>query len=304
MAGIESYSNTYIPKIWSTKLKFALFAQLTLTHTTNTDFEGEIAKFGDSVLIRDVPNLEVFDYVAGAGLPKPQRPKPALIALEINKGKGFHFEANMVETAQMDIDFVDKFTQNGGEQLKQAIEQNVYSVAYADAAAENCGATAGKKTGYYNMGTGQSPKEIDGGTVIDWLGDACAVLDEQNVPTEGRFALIPAWLQGKIKTSELKAVYVTGDAQSMIRTGNIGMIHGFNLFMSNNLYMETVNNKLITNVIAGNKSAIGFATQLTANEKIDNPNDFGKLIRALQVYGFKTVRPECLVHACVTRKTA
>ena len=48
-------------------------------------------------------------------------------------------------------------------------------------------------------------------------------------------------------------------------------------------------------IIAGHKSALTFASQITKMETVRNPNDFGDYIRSLNVYGFKVVKPESLV---------
>ena len=52
-------------------------------------------------------------------------------------------------------------------------------------------------------------------------------------------------------------------------------------------------------LIAGHKSAITFASQFTKTETVRNPSDFGDLVRGLQVYGMKVVKPEALAIAVV-----
>jgi hypothetical protein len=51
-------------------------------------------------------------------------------------------------------------------------------------------------------------------------------------------------------------------------------------------------------IVAGHKSAITFASQITKMETIRNPNDFGDYIRSLNVFGYKVVKPESLA-VCV-----
>jgi hypothetical protein len=47
-------------------------------------------------------------------------------------------------------------------------------------------------------------------------------------------------------------------------------------------------------IVAGTKDAISFATQFTKTETLRNQNDFGDLVRSLQVYGRKVIKPEAL----------
>ena len=46
-------------------------------------------------------------------------------------------------------------------------------------------------------------------------------------------------------------------------------------------------------------SAITFASQIAKVESLPNPNDFGTLVRGLNVYGYKVVKPEALAMALV-----
>ena len=47
-------------------------------------------------------------------------------------------------------------------------------------------------------------------------------------------------------------------------------------------------------VIAGHKSAITFASQIAKVESLQNPNDFGTLVRGLNVYGTQVTQPNGL----------
>ena len=51
--------------------------------------------------------------------------------------------------------------------------------------------------------------------------------------------------------------------------------------------------------MAGHKSAITFASQIAKVETLQNPNDFGQLVRGLNVYGYNTIKPESLAMALV-----
>ena len=82
----------------------------------------------------------------------------------------------------------------------------------------------------------------------------------------------------------------------MLRNGLIGSIDRFKIYSSNNLSFSVDGANNVCNTMAGHKSALTFASQLVENEVIPNPKDFGKLMRGLQVYGYKVVKSESLVH--------
>jgi hypothetical protein len=53
-------------------------------------------------------------------------------------------------------------------------------------------------------------------------------------------------------------------------------------------------------LIAGHKMGFTFASQMTEMETIRSETTFGNIIRGLQVYGYKVVKPEALAQAVVT----
>jgi len=101
----------------------------------------------------------------------------------------------------------------------------------------------------------------------------------------------------RLKTSDLKDASLTGDGTSTLRNGRIGRIDKFEVFESNNLSYanDGTYGGNCWHVLAGHNSGITFATQLVENEMLPNPNDFGKLIRGLQVFGYKVIKPESLI---------
>ena len=53
--------------------------------------------------------------------------------------------------------------------------------------------------------------------------------------------------------------------------------------------------------MAGTKDAISFASQITNVETLRAQSTFGNIVRGLNVYGYKVVKPEALVTAYVKR---
>ncbi|MBY6093855.1 hypothetical protein [Ferrimonas balearica] len=289
-------TSKFIPAIWAGKLVEKLYKSTVFGEIANTDYEGEISSHGDKVIIRTVPTLTITDYVKGAGLTYENPDSPA-VELLIDKGKYFAFNCYDIDTYQSDLNLMDSWASDGAEQMKIAIDGDVLGSVYADAAAANAGATAGVISGDINLGTGGAPVSITAANVLDVLVDYGTVLDEQNVPESNRWVVLPAWMCAMIKKSDLKDASLAGDGTSILRNGRLGMIDRFTVYHSNNLDVSAGN----TNVMFGHKKAITFASQITEMENIPNPNDFGKLVRSLNVYGFKTIDPNALGHSVVTR---
>jgi len=192
---------------------------------------------------------------------------------------------------------MNSWSGDGAEKIKIRVDTNILGSIYADAAALNAGATAGRKSGNIDLGTTASPIAVTKANIIDHLVNFSTVMDEQNLPESDRYVVLSPAACARIKTSELKDASLTGDGQSTLRNGKVGMIDRMTVYCSNNLAVDT-GGKL--NVVFGHKSALTFASQITNMETLPNPDDFGDLVRSMMAYGFKVIKPESLGHSVIT----
>ena len=132
--------------------------------------------------------------------------------------------------------------------------------------------------------------------VIEVLTLIGTVMDEYNVPEENRSIVVPAWFRYLIMNSDLQNASITGDPQSGIRNGRVGEVDRLTLFMSNLLSVVADSGNNVTNIIGCQNDAVTFATQLMKNETLRASDTFGREYRGLQVYGYKVVKPQGLVH--------
>jgi len=301
VSGRPNYSGNFIPEIWSGKLIENFYDATVLAAISNTDYEGEIRNMGDTVNIRTTPEITIRDYVKGQTLTveTPDKPK---IQLVIDKGEYFACVEDDVDKIQTDVNLMDTWSKDASERMKIKIDQRVLTDLLPGIGSFNKGATAGEQSGSYNLGTTGAPLTVtkDGASattsVIDLIVDLGTVLDEANCPEAGRFLVIPAKMAGLIKKSELKDASLTGDGTSVVRNGRLGMIDRFTLYVSHNLNVSSGK----TSLIAGHKMGFTFASQMTEMETIRSESTFGNIIRGLQVYGYKVVKPEALAQAIVT----
>lgn len=294
-AGSPTLSGNFIPEIWSGKTLIKFYASTIFGDIANTDYEGEITKYGDKVKIRTIPDIEINDYVIDMDLDYKKQPG-GVVELLIDQGKYYAFPINAVEQKQADIPYMEKWTDDAGQQMSIKIDRDILADIPADASADNSGTTAGKISGSYNMGATSSPLQVTKTNILEVIVDMGSVLDEQDVPQTDRWLAFPASFCGLIKKSDLKDASITGDGKSLLRNGLIGSIDRFKIYSSNNLAFSADGLNNVCNTMAGHKSALTFASQLVENEVIPNPKDFGKLMRGLQVYGYKVVKSESLVH--------
>jgi len=299
--GHPSMSGGYIPEIWSGKMLGKYYAASVVPAISNTDYAGEVKNKGDKVIIRTVPDITIRDYVVGQKL-EYDRPEGDEIELIVDQAKSFSFLINEVEKYQADVPYMEKWSDDAGEQMKIRIDTHVLSTLYTGAHADNAGATAGAISSSVNLGVTGTPFSMTKSNVIDYIVAVGQVLDEQNVPETGRWMVLPAWACARIKTSDLKDASITGDSVSPLRNGRIGMIDRFTIYKSNLLPSVTDTTQCF-HCPAGHRDALCFVSQIAKNEMLTNPDDFGQLVRGLQVYGWKVLRPEALVDMYITPGT-
>jgi hypothetical protein len=245
------------------------------------------------VNIRTIPTVTVGDYYKGMDL-NYEKLESANVELLIDKGKYFGFLVDDVDVVQTDIEEFDKWTTEVSNRMKISIDTGILGDIYADAHASNSGLTAGAKSGDINLGVTGTPFSVTKANVIDKIVDMGVVLDEQDVPEEGRYIVAPAWFTGMIKTSDLKDASLAGDNTSILRTGRIGRIDRFTIYQSNNLTSVTDGADTCWNVIFGQMHALTFASQLIKTESLRAQNTFGDIARGLQVYGYEVIKTEAL----------
>lgn len=296
--GAAQYSGNFIPEIWSSKLVENFYDATVLSAISNTDYEGEIKGMGDTVNIRTTPELTVRPYQKGMTLTvdRPDKPK---IQLLIDQGEYFAAIEDDVDKVQADINLMDTWSKDASERMKLAIDPKVLTGILPDIATTNLGATAGRISQNINLGATGAPVQLTKTNVLDFIVDMGTVLDEANAPESGRFLVIPAWMAGMIKKSDLKDASITGDGASVMRNGRLGMIDRFTLYTSHNLNVVTDGSFRAFSLVAGHKMGLTFASQMTEMETIRAESTFGNIIRGLQVYGYKVVKGEALARGYV-----
>ena len=314
-----AYSGTFIPTIWSGKLNAKFYATTVFGEIANTNYEGDIRNIGDKVVINNIPSITINDYTIGNTL-SYEVPAPSKIELDISKAKYFGVNVSDVLEYQAQPKLMDMFTNDAAKQMAINIDTDILKFSMDTVAAKNRGIAAGIKSGSFNIGGAGASAATDTGAalilsstnVITTITAMASCLDEQNVPDSDRFLVVSPAVRNLLMGSNLQQAYLTGDNQSILRNGKIGTIDRFTIYVSNllptaaagqNFNGSTTGTGISANavarkcMIAGQKTAITFASQIAKVESLQNPNDFGTLVRGLNIYGYKTIKPESLVIA-------
>ena len=303
-------TNGFIPEIWSGKLIEKFYASTVLSVISNTDYEGEIRNQGDRVKIRTKPTITIRDYKADGALTL-ERPEGSSLTLYIGNGKYFNTILDDVMDIQSDLDALSIWSDDAAQQLKIQVDTDVLGGILGGANSKNRGTTAGQITSSINLGVTSTgplavvPRSPSAGQVeiLDVILRLGQALDEQNIPEEGRWVVLPVWAVAQLKFSDLRQAYITGDSVSPLRNGRVGMIDRFTIY-SSNLLPAGVAGGLAAGeyvIYAGHAHGLTFASQVSKVETLRSELTFGTILRGLQVYGYQVVDNKAIAQAVVTK---
>jgi hypothetical protein len=294
-----AYSGTFIPALWSGKLAQKFYAATVFGEIANTDWQGDITGMGDTVIINTIPTITINNYSVGQNLAY-EIPAPSTITLVINKGKYFGVNVNNVLELQAKPKLMDMFTNDAAMQMKIQIDKDVLGLNFDQTATRNKDNNAGVISNSFNLGTNTAPVTLTAANILSSITALSSVLDEANVPETDRWLIITPTERQILMQSNLAQAQFMGDASSVLRNGKIGMIDRFTVYVSNLLPRAAAGEDYVGGVVAnavkrhavmaGHKSAITFASQIAKVESLQNPNDFGTLVRGLNVYGTKVAQ--------------
>ena len=128
--------------------------------------------------------------------------------------------------------------------------------------------------------------QVTKSTIYQYLVDLKTKLDQNEIPENDRFAVLPAeicnlFLQAPELTPAVPTAYET-----VIQNGRVGTIAGFTVYSCERVTGNTASG---WHCLAGHKSAITMATGFVETGIEDAIKNFGKLYKGLTVYGAKVV---------------
>ena len=132
-------------------------------------------------------------------------------------------------------------------------------------------------------------------------------MDQANVDTDGRWIVVDSVFAEILMDEDSKLINADFGGGDEMRNGRMpGTIRGFRVYKSNNLpYLGTGSGTAAaagseTNfgvLLAGHDSAGATAEQIAKTESFRSPDTFADIVRGMQLYGRKVLRPEALFTA-------
>jgi len=276
--------SNFTPSIWAQGYLDTFYKILLARGITNSNYQGEISGQGSSVRINEYGDVTVSDYTHGATL-SYQSPNSAQKILYVDQAKYFAVSVDKIDMVQNNPKAIPGLMKRAAYNVADTVDQFIFGM-------------------YASAGASITAASVSAGNVLNNISDFALALDENDVPTVGRWLVVPPWYHqklwqaatGAVSTSATTKVYDDG----MLRNGWVGTLNGFDIFVSNNLYAVTKGTDAA--VMAGTNDAITFASQLAEIEPVfQRETTFDSAIRGLYIYGAKVVKPEALVYCTCTK---
>lgn len=271
--------NNFIPEVWSARLLSSLKKSLVFAGpgVANRDYEGDIRQSGDTVRITSISRPTIGDYVKNSTTITPETLTDAQRSLLISQSKYFAFEVDDIDMRQ---------AANGGALMNEAASEAAYGLA--DVADQY---VAGLYTEVQAANAISTTAITDAAKAVKGLLDLKTKLDVANVPTQGRYVVVPPWYLNLLLQSDLFARVDASGSSEGLRNGTVGRAWGFDVMMSNNCVLITGDDYA---VMAGVPGAISFAEQIVKVEAYRPESAFSDALKGLHLYGAKVVRPDAL----------
>lgn len=263
---------SFIPELWSARLLNALDKSHVFANVVNRDYEGEIKKMGDTVHINTIGAVTIGTYTSNTDFSSgPETLATTDQTLAIDQAKYFNFQVDDIDAAQAAGDIMDKAMTRAAYGLADASDRYIAGVLAGAADASNL--------------VSSDAVALTSSNVYENVVKMRTILDKANVPTAGRWLVIPPEMYALILLDD-RFVKTGGEmAEGILRTGLVAQAAGFDIYLSNNC----VNDSDTYTIVGGVDAAATYAEQIVSTEAYRPEKRFADAVKGLHVYGAKVV---------------
>lgn len=271
--------STFIPEVWSARLLYNLHKSQVFAQpgVVNREYEGDISAAGDTVRIQAIGAVTIGTYTKNTNMSAVETLSDAETTLAIDQAKYFNFQVDDVDARQIRVDLIDAAMREAAYGLSDTADQLIAGLyASSGSAVDSSGSPA------TDMSTATN--------AYIHLVEIAIELDEMNVPSEGRWVIVPPWYHGKLLQDDRFIKSGTDSGAATLANGQVGEAAGFRVIKSNNVS----NDGTTWRIMAGTSQAISFAEQIKSVEAYRPELRFADGVKGLHLYGAKVIRPAAL----------
>ena len=339
-------NGNFSPVIYSKQVQLAFRKNTVVGSITNSDYFGEISAMGDTVRIIKEPEITVKEYARGAQITPQDLDdedftlvvdKANYFAFKMDDIEEAHSHVNFSQLASDRAAYrlADQYDQEVLGYLsgfKQSSISSLAGTANDTVSGSKAVSTAGsdelltsmklRKDSFGNITTGsagdhsipiaprmggQSSQATATASPLQVIARMGRLLDTQFVDAQGRWLVLHPTFVEILKDEDSRLLNADFGESGGLRAGlSVGRIHGFDVYMSNNLPSVGTGpgtsgsdnqNSNYGVIVAGHSSAVATAEQINKTETYRDPDSFADIVRGMHLYGRKILSPEALVTA-------
>lgn len=272
----------FIPEIWSAALLRNLRDRLVYAQqgVVNRDYEGDIARAGDTVHITSFVDPSVRAYTRNGTITWDLL-TDAGQSLVIDQQNYFAFKVDDIDRRQALPGFVDETTTGASYNLAAEADELVATTIAA-------GVAAGNALGAVTVATPEA--------AYDLLVELRTKLKRSNTPDAGRYVVVSPEFYGLLLRDDRFIRLDASGTTDGLRNAQVGRAAGFDVIEANTV----PESEGVFTLLAGHSIATTYAQQILNTEALRLESTFGDGIRGLHVFGAKVIRPANLASALVT----
>jgi len=264
----------FIPNLWTAAFLKNFSKEAVFANVVNRDYEGEIKASGDTVIIMELDEPTITQYVPGSTTLVPEAMTGATQTLVINQKYYTNFKVTDVEKSQSKINPMMEYTRKAARGLANTIDIQIAGL-YAEAGS--------------SVGSTSVPIDIKSTNLLEKVGDCAEALNGKNIPQAGRWMIVPPWFLAKLQITKVNQ---ETSNSAVINNGYVSRFLGFDFYVSNNVSEASA--KVNSKIMCGTRDAISLALQVAETEAYRIEADFASAIKMLYLWGHKVVNPNAL----------
>jgi N4-gp56 family major capsid protein len=261
-----------LPQIWSARILAKLEKNLVFAQpgVVNRDYEGDIRADGDRVHIHSFNDLTIGSYTKNSTTITYENLTDSRVTLLIDQSKYFAFSIDDIDAAQMRPELIDAASDRASYQLAEVADSYVAGL-YSGASTSNPDNTI-------------ETSQFTSTNVYQKFVDLSVLMDNVNLPQDGRFAVVPPWIKGLLLQN---SSFLAAKSEAVLN-GEVGQIAGIRLLVSNNV-KTTGTSPVVSHMMAGHPSGLAYAEQIVNVEGLRLEGSFADAVRGLHLYGAKVL---------------
>lgn len=262
-------SEIFKPLVTAAKIELELSKIVVLQESCNTNYDGEVGE-GKRVKIVNAIAPTIGTYIPGTDMSEGSTPEGTATYLDIDQYKDFILKFDDVDKAQ---------SMPGVMEAQLTLAARGLAVA-RDTYIGTLGTLATHKSSSTSANTADETKTAIDTAFVQLWNNGVLLSDEVIIE-------VTPWFYSIFKD---KMTTLLTNNVDLIKNGILGTYNGATVKMSNNLYNDGTDDYLFIRT----RQAISFAGGISKTESLRHSKQFADVVRGLDTFGAKIVRPEQL----------